>query len=182
MLKGKINMSHTPNTLCNLLDTLEIPYQRFHHPAVFTTADIELLPEKLPGIDVKNLFLRDDKRTRFVLVAVRAEKRVDLKQLGRSLGIKGLTFGSPDELQSMLGVSPGSVCLFALANDEAKRVEGFIDLSIDLEAEMQNHPLINTESLVLQTSQMFRFCEYTDHALTRLEIPERGDIAVKSGG
>jgi Ala-tRNA(Pro) deacylase len=104
---------------------------------------------------------------------VKAEKRVDLKQLGRLLGMKGLTFGSPDELKSLLGVSPGSVCLFSLANDSARRVEGFIDNSIPLDHLMQNHPLINTETLVLLASGMIDFCLSVGHPLTRIELPER---------
>lgn len=88
-------MTSLNSQLGSMLDQLEISYQHFTHPAVFSTEDVALLPEKLPGADTKNLFLRDEKRARYILVCVRAETRVDLKQLGRSLGMKGLTFGSP---------------------------------------------------------------------------------------
>jgi Ala-tRNA(Pro) deacylase len=87
--------------------------------------------------------------------------------------MKGLTFGSPEELQSLLGVSPGSVCLFSLAHDKANKVEGFIDNSVPLDQPMQNHPLINTETLVLLASGMLDFCSSVRHPLTRIELPER---------
>jgi Ala-tRNA(Pro) deacylase len=166
-------MKLTPDKLRERIDSLGIKYESYSHPAVFTTADIALLPHALPGIDTKNLFLRDEKRTRYILVCVRAELRVDLKQLGRLLGMKGLTFGSPDELESFLGVSPGSVCLFSLANDKNNRVSGYIDSSIPLDLQMQNHPLINTQTLVLPVSGMLDFCASVGHPLTRVEIPER---------
>lgn len=166
-------MSLTPVSLRQVLDRLNIEYQHFAHPAVFTTADVALLPERLPGVDTKNLFLRDEKRRRYVLVCVRAETRVDLKQLGRALEMKGITFGSPQEMHDFLGVTPGSVCLFGLANDVEGRVEGIIDNSIELNSEMQNHPLINTETLVLSVEDMLRFCMECGHPLTRIAIPER---------
>jgi Ala-tRNA(Pro) deacylase len=166
-------MRHTPTSIRQLLDELGISYRHFTHPAVFTTADVALLPERLPGTDTKNLFLRDEKRCRFVLVCVRAEIRVDLKQLGKVLGMKGLTFGSPQDLDQLLGVVPGSVCLFGLAHDTEGRVEGFIDSSIDRGAEMQNHPLVNTETVVLGVEGMLRFCGHVRHQLTAIAIPER---------
>lgn len=167
-------MAYTSTSLRQLLDELTIQYQHFTHPAVFTTADVELLPEKLPGLDTKNLFLRDEKRRRYVLVCVRAATRVDLKQLGRVLDMKGVTFGSPEDMQAMLGIAPGSVCLFSLANDLEQRVEGFIDASIEHNAEMQNHPLVNTETVVLRAADMLTLCSHVQHPLKQIAIPERG--------
>lgn len=166
-------MLYTSQSLRQLLTELGVSYRHYTHPAVFTTADVALLPERLPGIDTKNLFLRDEKRRRYVLVCARAETRVDLKQLGRALNMKGLTFASPEDLKEMLGVVPGSVCLFGLANDAQGRVEGFIDSLIDPEGEMQNHPLVNTETVVLRVSDMLRLCAHVQHPLTKIEIPER---------
>jgi Ala-tRNA(Pro) deacylase len=166
-------MRYTSSALLQLLDELGISFRHFNHPAVFTTADVALLPERLPGADTKNLFLRDEKRRRYVLVCVRAETRVDLKQLGKVLGMKGLTFASPEDLEQMLGVVPGSVCLFGLANDTEGRVEGFIDSSIDRTGEMQNHPLVNTETVVLGVEDMLTFCSHMRHELTPIDIPDR---------
>jgi Ala-tRNA(Pro) deacylase len=159
--------------LCGLLTQLGISYQHFTHPAVFSTADVVLLPEKLPGVDTKNLFLRDEKRQRFVLVCVRAETRIDLKELGRLLQLKGITFGSPEELLQLLGVTPGAVCLFALLNDSAGRVTGYLDSSIEPAAPMQNHPLVNTATVVMPSCEVERFCAHVGHPLTRIQVPTR---------
>lgn len=159
--------------LATHLSELGIKYRHYTHPAVFSVEDIERLPEKLPGVDTKNLFLRDDKRTRFIMVCVRAETRVNLKELGRALGLKGITFASADEMVAMIGVAPGSVCLFSLMNDTEGRVQGYLDASLDLNDEMQNHPLVNTETLVLKVSDMLAFCERVGHSLERVVIPCR---------
>jgi Ala-tRNA(Pro) deacylase len=155
------------------LSELGITYRHYTHPAVFSVEDIEKLPEKLPGVDTKNLFLRDEKRTRYIMVCVRAETRVNLRELGRALGIKGITFASAEELTAMVGVAPGSVCLFSLMNDTEQRVWGYLDASIDLNDEMQNHPLVNTATVVLRVSDMLTFCERVGHPLERIAIPIR---------
>lgn len=164
-------MTEMNSELLEILTELGIPYRFFTHPPVYSTADIELLEEKPPGVDTKNLFLRDEKRTRYILVCVRAETRVRLKELGRSLGIKGLTFASPEELLEILGLTPGSVCLFGLMNDKRRVVTGYLDRSIPLKEEMQNHPLVNTATLVLSSEDIERFCAYVGHTLVRVDVP-----------
>jgi Ala-tRNA(Pro) deacylase len=167
-------MIYTAEDLLKMLRDRGVDYLHFTHAAVFTTADVTLLTEKIPGIDTKNLFLRDEKRSKFALLCVRAETRVNLKELGRILGMKGLTFASPEDMFAMLGLTPGSVCLFGLLNDSGKQVTGYLDHSIPDNAEMQNHPLINTGTVVLKASDMMRFClEVGGHPLTRIEVPVR---------
>jgi Ala-tRNA(Pro) deacylase len=164
-------MTELSPKLSQLLSELGINYRAFTHPAVYSTADVVLLPGKLPGIDTKNLFLRDEKRTRYILVCVRAETRVNLKELGRSLGMKGLTFASADDMRQMLGLNPGAVCLFGLMNDTQGVVTGYLDDSIAPDQEMQNHPLVNTATLVLKASELERFCEHVGHTLARVVVP-----------
>jgi Ala-tRNA(Pro) deacylase len=161
------------SSLLETLSSLAISFEIHEHPAVFSTKDVVQLPSPIPGQDTKNLFLRDDKRTTFVLVCVKADTRVNLKELGKNLGIKGITFGSPDEMEKLLGVTPGSVCLFALGNDSDHKVRGYLDLSIDIEQPMQNHPLENTATVVLLGKDLVRFCEHTGHPLVQIPIPAR---------
>jgi hypothetical protein len=93
------------------------------------------------------------------MLCVRATTRVHLKELGRQRGIKGITFASAEEMLSFLGVTPGSVCLFALMNDQLGRVCGLLDDSLSPEEEIQNHPLENTATVVAQTADIERFCQ-----------------------
>jgi Ala-tRNA(Pro) deacylase len=167
-------MGNQQQRVLSLLTELEIEHSHFTHPAVFTTADVGKLTEEIPGSDTKNLFLRDEKRSRYLLVCVRGETRVNLKELGKQLGIKGLCFASPEELQALLGITPGSVCLFALMNDSGGRVVGYLDASIEPAEQMQNHPLENTATVVLTAANIERFCLHVGHPITRIEIPTRG--------
>jgi Ala-tRNA(Pro) deacylase len=166
-------MALTSDLLISILRKGGYEFELFTHQPVFSTADVVNLTQAIPGADTKNLFLCDEKRQRFFLVCVRAEKRVDLKALGKMLGIKGITFGSPEDMQNLLGVTPGSVCLFALANDLQGRVSAYLDSSITSSESMQNHPLINTATVVLGVADMRRFCESVGHQLGLLDIPIR---------
>jgi Ala-tRNA(Pro) deacylase len=55
------------------------------------------------------------------------ERRIDLKQFAAALGAPRFSFGSPELLHQMLGVRPGSVTPFALANDREGRVTVVVD-------------------------------------------------------
>lgn len=159
------------------LSELNIPHKICEHSAIFTVSDSANLPqhvkEALTGsVETKNLFLRDEKRATFILVCVRADTRVRLKELGRQLGLKGITFASSEDLQELLKITPGSVCLFTVANDTNRRVRAYIDASITEGDDIQNHPLDNTATVVLSMAGMIKFCRYHNHELTPLEIPQ----------
>ena len=76
----------------------KITYVPYTHPAVFTTAEAAVHCGHVPGMDCKNLFLRDKVSERFFLVTLPADKRLDMKALAKTLGIKELRFGSEEEL------------------------------------------------------------------------------------
>src|ERR1043166_4794364 len=100
-----------------------IDAQRFDHPPVMTVEESERLVPKLPGAKTKNLFLRDKKGARHFLVTVRHDLAVDLNALGAVLGVGRLGFASPERLAKYLGITPGSVSLLALVNDQQGGVE-----------------------------------------------------------
>lgn len=152
------------------LRELEIEFQSFSHEPVFTTEDVALLAKPLPGVDTKNLFLRDEKKRNYILLCVRAETRVNLKALGKQLGFKGLSFGSAEDMWALLRVKPGAVCLFSLVHDTQKRVQAYMDDGIDKAELMQNHPLQNTNTIVLYVRDMVLFCEKAGHSVQFVEI------------
>lgn len=152
------------NDLFELLADLQIAYERHEHPAVFTIEDCEIIKHlNLPGIEAKSLFLRNEKGTEHYLVVVAGQKRLNLKELGVTLGSK-LSFASPDRLMKYLGVTPGSVSPFALMNDTEKTVKVYLDSEVFAHEQVQFHPLINTATLVLSAKDMLKFIEATGHS------------------
>lgn len=154
------------------LDQNNINYQRFDHPAVFTCEDADKLDLNMPGVSIKNLFLRDKNEKRHFLVVISTDKKADLKALSKLINISKLSFGSPESLKQHLGVEPGSVTLLGLINDPNNKIEVFIDQALQDQA-LQCHPLINTASLVISPEDIKKFLEITDHSAKFIEIPER---------
>ena len=156
------------------LDNGNIEYQRHDHPPVFTVEDVHRLTPDLPGAKTKNLFLRDKKGSRHFLMVVPADKRINLKALPKVLESSKISFGSPDRLVENLGVTPGSVSLFAIVNDQRNKVEVVIDKSLWASDAFQFHPLINTSTLTISRDSIKKFLTATEHEVKILDIPAQG--------
>ena len=151
----------------------QIEYERHDHPPVYTVADVERLVPPLPAVKTKNLFLRDKKGRRHFLVAVPAQKRVDIKGLGAAIGSGHLSFGSPDRLKTYLGVEPGSVTVLATINDQKNAVELYFDRVLWEEERFQFHPLVNTSTLLISREDLRRFFELTGHEVRLVDVPSQ---------
>ena len=128
---------------------------------------------KLPGSKTKNLFLRDKKARRHFLVSVPHDIAVDIDALGAMLGVSGVGFASAERLQRYLGVTPGSVSLLALVNDEALAVELVIDRALWEADAVHAHPLVNTATMVLPHADLERFLAATRHVPRVIDVPAR---------
>ncbi|MFQ1684332.1 prolyl-tRNA synthetase associated domain-containing protein [Aeromonas veronii] len=155
----------------SLLDQLAIPYQRVDHPPVFTCEEASRLLPDMPAAKTKNLFLRDPKSERLFLVVSPAEHRVDLKALATALGVKRLSFGSPERLNAVLGLTPGSVTLLAMVRDREKAVELVVDEAIWQAEQVQCHPLINTATLIIRLDDVRRLLAHLGREATVMRLP-----------
>ena len=143
-------------TFFNFLEANQIAYSRHDHPAVYTVEEADRLVPELAAAKTKNLFLRDDKGRRHFLVVLPGHKQVDLKTLKDRMGIKRISFGSPQRLQKHLGIEPGAVSVLALYNDKALAVELFVDQELWTSESFQCHPLVNTATLEITRENLIR--------------------------
>jgi Ala-tRNA(Pro) deacylase len=139
------------------LDALGIRYDRHEHPAVFTAEDAATYWDPIPGVQCKNLFLRNKKGDRHYLVVVEIAKRVDLKDLVKLVGDDRLSFGSPERLMAELGLTPGSVSPFGLIHDADGSVRVLIDQDLRGAERLIFHPNINTASVIVSWADLERF-------------------------
>jgi Ala-tRNA(Pro) deacylase len=157
-------MLNTEAELYHFLEEHRFVYQRIEHPPVFTCEQADHYRPDLPGVSTKNLFLRD-KMHHFYLVMTACEKKLNLKKLGQALNAPKLHFGSEDSLMELLGLTPGSVTVLGLVNDQHHQVELWIDEAIWGEEYFLCHPLVNTATLVLTKADLVRFFETTAHEM-----------------
>ncbi|MFM1848387.1 MAG: hypothetical protein RL417_1861 [Pseudomonadota bacterium] len=148
-----------------------IPFELHDHPAVFTVAEADRVTAHLRGAPTKNLFLRDDKGSRHFLLAVSHTKRIELTVLAESVGVRKLSFASPDRLKRYLGVDPGAVTLLGVINDPTHAVGVLIDRDLWNAEELQCHPLANTATYIVTRESLERFFALTGHRVTIIDIP-----------
>ena len=154
----------------SFLESNNIAYESHDHKAVFTVEESKKYSPELDGTSTKNLFLRDKKGTRHFLITLPEDKNVDLKELSYKLDSSRLSFASPERLKKYLGIEPGSVSLLALANDEMKNVEAYIDKEIWNGESILCHPLVNTSTLVINIRDMEKFLNITGHGTNLIDI------------
>ena len=143
--------------LYTFLDQHDIQYDRYDHAAVFTVEQAQQFVPELTAVGTKNLFLRDKKGKRHILLTVDHDKQVDLKSFGARYELGRLSFASADRLKRLLGIEPGSVSILALVNDVDHAVEFCIDEDLSSADALQCHPLINTATLVISRTDIDRF-------------------------
>jgi Ala-tRNA(Pro) deacylase len=161
----------TPDQLFARLDALGIAHRTYTHPPVFTVAEAAALRGSLPGGHCKSLFLKDRKGGLWLAVALE-ERRIDLKRLADALGAPRFSFGSPDLLSQTLGVTPGSVTPFALANDTAHRVTVVLDKEMLERDPLNYHPLVNDRTTAVASGNLLRFIEACGHHPIIVDLEE----------
>ena len=67
-----------------------IAFEVTEHSAVYNMAECAALALLYPEDDAKNLFARDDKKRQYFLIAVRGDRRVNLKQFRCAHGTRPL--------------------------------------------------------------------------------------------
>ena len=153
------------------LAELAISVELHRHPPLHTVAQSQALRGTLPGGHIKNLFLRDKKRTKW-LVTVPEDAEVDLKALRHVLGASGnLSFGNADMLAEYLGVEPGSVTPFAVMNDRDGAVTMVLARSVLDHDPINAHPLHNEATAAIASADLLRFLAACGHPPVLIDLP-----------
>jgi Ala-tRNA(Pro) deacylase len=152
------------------LDRLGIVWTLVEHEPVFTVAESSALHDQIPGSHTKNLFLKDA-GGQFWLVTVAHDIRVDLKALPAAIGCKKVSFGKAEDMEQLLGISPGSVTPLAAINDAGGLVQVVIDAALAEADLVQVHPLRNSATLGLSGADLLVALTAWDHPPLIVRIP-----------
>jgi Ala-tRNA(Pro) deacylase len=167
--KFKDTLPTTPETLLMLLDRLQIAYVMHRHQPLRTVEDSKAYRDNMPGLHLKNLYLRDRKKQNFLLV-VEEDRQIDMKSLNQKIGCERLSFGSAERLFEMLGVRPGAVSPLTLINDPDKKVHLALDIALRTNEVIYAHPLVNDMTLGIEGSNLQKFFDYTGHEVQWLDL------------
>lgn len=167
----------TPAALCALFDQLGLRYERHVHAPVFTCDEAEAAVPASDAVQTKNLFLRDKRGRRHLLLVTTCAKAVDVKRFADTAGADHLSFGSPDRLMRHLGVEPGSVTVYGLINDASHAVELYVDRDVWSTPLWRCHPLVNSETIVMERGGIERFLQHTGHAPRVVAVETRSTVS-----
>jgi len=146
----------TRDELFALLDRIGADHATTEHEAVFRVGEGEAIKHAIPGAHTKNLFLKDAKGQLW-LISAEGYAAIDLKRLHTVIGSARLSFGNAALMREVLGVTPGSVTAFALANDTAHAVRFVLDRTLAEAAQVNFHPLTNTATTTISQTGFAAF-------------------------
>ena len=138
----------------DLLDSLNVPYQRIDHEATMTMEACAAVDEVLEATICKNLLLCNRQNTVFYLLMIPGDKVFKTSALSKQIGSSRLSFADQSYMAEYLDITPGSVSVMGLMNDHGNHVQLLIDEDVLKGEYIGCHPCINTASLRLKTADL----------------------------
>lgn len=152
------------------LQILDINYELVNHEAAFTMDEYNALGFN-PGDEIcKNLFLRDYKGKRHMLVVIKGSKQADLTLIRDEIDSSRLSFASDERLLKYLDVTKGSVSPFGIINDESNEVEVYFDEDLKAMKRLGFHPNDNTATVFLSFEDVNKYIESTEHKIQFIKV------------
>lgn len=149
-------MIKTQDELLAVLSDIGIPYENHEHPPVFTVEEADRHHDGIKGVHSKNLFFKDKKKNLFLVVTL-SDKPIKIKEVAKKIGAKSPSFGKPDLLEEVLGVTPGAVTPFAVINIQGHEVKIVLDQDMMNHDLLNFHPLVNTATTTISSQDLLKF-------------------------
>lgn len=153
-------MGMTSDDLFALFEKLAIPVTTHEHEPTFTVEEGRNLKASMPGGHSKNLFMKD-KAGQIVLISAHADAQLKLNRLHKIIGTGRLSFAPAELMEDVLGVKPGSVTAFSLANPSAAPVRFILEKTLSDCDPLNFHPLRNDMTTAISREDFDRFLAYT---------------------
>ena len=158
------------------LDKLGISYERVDHPEAHTMEDCAGIEEAFSARVCKNLFLTNSKHSFYYLLMMPGEKVFKTAELSKAIGCGHLSFADGEEMERVLGCTPGSASVFGLMHDKEDLVELLVDKDLMKEEYLCAHPCHNIATLKLRTKDIFtKFLKATKHYKTEVSLKGEGE-------
>lgn len=163
----------TPEQLFAFLDQAGVDHTTHEHRPIFTVEEGRDLKAAIPGGHSKNLFLKEKKGRLFLLSAL-TDTVIDLNAVSKLIGAGRFSFGNAELLIQHLGVTPGSVTLFGLINDNERNVTLLLDEALFAHDPVNFHPLRNDATTAISPEDMLKFARATGHEPVRIAFDPGG--------
>ena len=139
----------------DLLDQLNIDYQRIDHEEANTMEICLEIEKTLKSTICKNLFLVNSNKSQYYLLMLKENKKFKTKMISKQINSSRLSFGSDEKMLEYLYITPGSVSLLGVMNDHDFKVQLLMDKDLLQDEYLGCHPCINTSSLRIKMKDVF---------------------------
>ena len=154
-----------------VLDVLQIPYERVDTDEVITMEDCVAVNKKLNMNMVKTLFLCNRQQTEFYLFVTVGDKPFRSKDFSNALDVARVSFAPAELMDSMLGTKIGAATVFSALLETARDVQIVFDKAILSEEWYGCSDGTTTGYMKVKTEQIIhQFLPYTKHTLTVIEV------------
>lgn len=93
------------------------------------------------------------------------------KELSSQINSARLSFASPEDMERLLDITPGSVSIMGLMNDKENAVQLLVDEDVLKGEYLGCHPCINTSSLKLRTKDVIeKFLPAVHHEMITVHL------------
>ncbi|MDF2541701.1 MAG: hypothetical protein K0S47_1419 [Herbinix sp.] len=113
-----------------MLEQLDIPYQRVDTDEVITMEDCIEINRILDMEMVKTLFLCNRQQTEFYLFITRSDKPFRSKDFSSVMGISRVSFAPVEKMEEMMGTIIGAATVFGVLLDQNKQIQVVFDKEV----------------------------------------------------
>lgn len=157
----------------DLLDELEIEYERTDHEEANTMEACNEIDRILGTLICKNLFLCNRQKTQFYLLMMPGDKPFKTKDISKQINSARLSFASPEDMEKYLNIKPGAVSIMGLMNDTENQVQLLIDKPVIEKEYLGCHPCVSTSSLKMKTKDVLeKFLPAVHHEPIFVNLPD----------
>ena len=136
------------------LDRLGIGYERVDNDAVEAMEECVEISEKLGAEIRKTIVVCNRQKTEFYLVILPAGKRFDSKLFAAMMRTARVSFASPEDMERVIGLTPGEASVMGVLNDSEGAVRVVIDKAVADAEWFACNPGANTSHLRFRTKQL----------------------------
>jgi Ala-tRNA(Pro) deacylase len=157
------------------LEENNVSYLRAEHDEAATIELCEEVEKVLAAKICKNLLLTNRQQTVFYLLLIKGDMVFKTKYLSAQINSARLSFANAEQMEALLGVTPGSLTVLALLKDKEKKVNLLIEESVLEEEFFACHPMVNTATVKIKTEDLIKKVLPAlgrEYKLVNLECPE----------
>jgi len=156
-------MPNAITAINDFLDTHKISYTPYEHEPVFTVEEADSIAGHIEGVSAKTLLVFGEKTRDFYLISLEGHKKIEQKRIKELLGER-VRFSTPEDLERILHVTPGSVSPLSLVFDTNTEIKKYVIDSTILESDLVTwHPNNNSQTWQFTQEMNQRFLDSIPH-------------------